>query len=145
MDQIERNILHSAYMKTIFVIGDGQNFFEVSPLEVNQSFLKFLHDSGILSWAVITSDNPFSKPLSVEKNNERRKNLEIELLENGYKLLPALGRDPEGQLDPEYGYFIHNLSLKDALKIGKDYGQNAILFGEETAKSKIVWVEPETT
>ncbi len=75
LDQIERNILHSAYMKTIFVIGDGKNSFEVSPLEVNQSFLKFLQDSGILSWAVITSDNPFSKLLSVEKNNERRKNL----------------------------------------------------------------------
>ena len=104
-------------------------------------------DNNIRTIAILTSENPryddvmsdrekeaydndydLNQPYYGDDNAERRNNLEKHLKVGHYAWFPVKGQY-EGK---ENSYMIYNISLDDALYLGKKYGQQSIIFIDGT-------------
>lgn len=93
--------------------------------------------SSAMSWgknlktmAILTSENPRYQVYSYgknETNNDRREELEKDLKLGHYAWFPVKGQY-EGN---ENSYIIYNISLDNALYLGKKFGQESIIFIDE--------------
>ena len=95
--------------------------------KVNAELNSFLKEHNFTSWCFITAWNPFSKALTLDKNNELNALLEADLKE--YNIYPAEGKDTLGDWPPEISFFVGNISREQAIFLGEKYEQNAIVFG----------------
>ena len=81
------------------------------------------------AFTLVTAQNPQSTPLSDEENRERNEGLEQYLLKKNYNYGPSLGKSTDGSWEEE-GFTVFDLSLGDALELGEQFGQHAIVYGE---------------
>lgn len=92
----------------------------------------------IRTFAVITWENPLSKKVSDEQNKGANKKLKDLLKSGNYSFRHIKGR----YKDFENPFFINNISLDYAKRIGFEYGgkykQDSILFGEKYEKDNKV-------
>ena len=93
----------------------------------NAELNSFLKEHNFTSWCFITAWNPFSKALTLDKNNELNALLEADLKD--YNIYPAEGKDTLGDWPPEISFFVGNISREQAIFLGEKYEQNAIVFG----------------
>jgi hypothetical protein len=79
------------------------------------------------SFAIITAENPMAQKLSDVENKELNDKLENNLLSGryGYKKI----RGKYGNI--ENPFFINRISKEDALRLGKEYNQESIVYGEK--------------
>ncbi|MBT3936957.1 MAG: DUF3293 domain-containing protein [Candidatus Marinimicrobia bacterium] len=55
-----------------------------------------------------------------------------------YSYLFGYGKDPNGNWIPEPSFFISGISKSEASRLGKKYGQLAIVYGEINKKSELL-------
>jgi hypothetical protein len=91
------------------------------------------------SYAVITAHNPYSQKLSCEENKGRHEQLEKILQERGLEHHFSTGESPDGSWIEE-GFIIFDISLDDALAIGKQFEQHAIVYGQGN-RAALAWCE----
>jgi hypothetical protein len=90
-------------------------------------------------YSIITAHNPYSQKLSKEENEQRHKELENILQERKLEHHPSTGESPDGSWSEE-GFIIFDISLEDALAIGKRFEQHAILYGQGN-RAALAWCE----
>jgi Protein of unknown function (DUF3293) len=90
-------------------------------------------------YSIITAHNPYSQQLSAQENDQRHKQLESILQERGLEHSPSTGQSPDGSWCEE-GFIIFDISLEDALAIGKHFEQHAILYGQGN-RTALAWCE----
>jgi hypothetical protein len=81
------------------------------------------------SWAFITAYNPYSEKRSADENQRRHRHLVERVTERGLTSFPTQGVDDDGTWPTERGLFIVDMSRDDALALGRELEQNAILVG----------------
>lgn len=147
---MERNQLTIAYLTTRYSVTTGTGSFQISPLSDNPELRKYCAAEGIKTWALITPMNPGSKTLPPVLNAERVLRLKNELKESGFVFLDSESELPEGtqavvgEPESERGFFIQNIYPWEAVKIGHDYGKNAILVGRGDGQAELVWTDHES-
>jgi len=143
MRQLQRNQLMVAYLKTRFDV--PELYLSITPMQDNPKFREFLEAENIRTWAVITSDNPFSEVLSDKENEERRFELHKKLKARKYTFHQCFGVGEDPSWKPEEGYFIPNISKIGAETIGKQFGQNAIVWGDNIrGDAEILWLKHQS-
>jgi Protein of unknown function (DUF3293) len=90
-------------------------------------------------YAIITAHNPYSQKLSRGENEGRHEQLEKILQERGLEQSPSTGQSPDGSWREE-GFIIFDISLEDALDIGKQFEQHAIVYGQGN-RVALAWCE----
>jgi hypothetical protein len=90
-------------------------------------------------YAIITAHNPYSQKLSKEENDQRHEQLEKILQERGFEHHLSTGESPDGSWIEE-GFIIFDISLDDALTIGKRFEQHAIVYGQGN-RAALAWCE----
>ena len=139
MRVLEKNRLTFSYLNSRYSVELKPGKIWVSPLDENIDFKDFLLQEKITSWSMLTSDNPYSTPVSDEANRNKRQEL-ISLLESkGLKYWSSIAIANDKSWGPESGYFIANISREAALKIARDFQQNAIVTGGSDGLAEIVW------
>ncbi len=108
---------------------------------INKDFDLWLADQLVEQYTFLTAWNPFSRELSLEENRRRNELLEKELQVSSTRVLPAVGVG-EGNWPPEVSFCALNLSLEDALRLGRQFGQNALVF-TRTGRTPELWWLPE--
>jgi hypothetical protein len=90
---------------------------------------------------VITADNPGSRRLSPTENEVRRELLGRHLAALDLYCLPAENLALAGDWPTEQGFFVTGASLDRplALALGRQMGQNAVLFGEVGNLAELLW------
>lgn len=86
-------------------------------------------DSNIKTMAILTSENPrydVTSDGNNTTNDDRRENLEKDLKLGHYAWFPVKGHY-EGK---ENSYIVYNISLDNALYLGRKFGQESIIFIE---------------
>ena len=120
------NTLLEAYKNTKYIVFEPTLTIEIGKFKQDVDKLLLKHNSN--EWAFITAYNPYSRVLTEEENK---------VLHNKLKELTAkyvtfeghgVGQDPTWE--PELSLFIIGISKGDASKIGKEFEQNAIVYGE---------------
>lgn len=93
---------------------------------------------GATSSTLITACNPHGKLLDKQTNTARQQALAADLTQHGFDHLPAIGLDPTGQWPGEASFLVFNLPLKEAMTLGRELGQNAILWADADAIPRLV-------
>ncbi len=86
------------------------------------------------SWAFVSAENPGSRQSG--DNAERHGRL-VERLK-GFECYSGLGIPDEGDWPPEKSLLVSGISEQEAIKIGREFGQNAILCGDRSTPARLV-------
>lgn len=121
----------SAYVETVYTAGGISWVFssEDSGLELY----------GGRTFALITAANPRSEPWSDADNAGRNAAMQLEIAAHGWAFEGSIGSSPIGDWR-EHGFLIWDAPLEEVLKLGRDYGQNAVCYGSSD-RVALVWCD----
>lgn len=132
--------LNQAYLATNFNVLVEHEIFTLKINKPNTYFDNWCQVNNVKSWAFITAYNPYSEELNLEENIALNSNLETEIVLKGYNYSNAVGVPDDENWESEASFFIHNISLDQAIVLGNNYKQNAIVFGLNTKLPELVWL-----
>ena len=101
--------------------------FCIKVQEENHSLFDFLRNNKYQSWAFITAWNPYSEEKSLEENTRQNTLLEKEIIKDSFDYFLAEGRLGDWA---EKSFFVLGISREEVVLLGKEFGQNAVLFGD---------------
>jgi hypothetical protein len=127
---IEAHFL-SAYLNTTYRVFFPEEAVDIRIGECQSRLDELL---GGQSWAFISAENPGSIPV---KDNADRHGKLVERLK-GRDSHPGLGIPDEGDWPPEKSLLVCGISEQEAIRIGRQFGQNAILCGEPGKPARLV-------
>jgi len=102
----------------------------------NKELFNFIKENYISSWCFITAWNPYSKELSNDENILLNNSLEKDLKD--YKIYAGQGQGTIGDWPPEPSFFVVNINEEDAMTLGIKYKQNAIVYGNNYGRAKLI-------
>jgi len=130
MDDNSRNIdqqLRDAYLATIYEVKHLGLQLQIG--EENRDLEEFLIDNNVFSWAFISAWNPFSQLLPPSENEKRHTDL-IDFSKNKqWVFAEGFGVPPNKGWTAEKSLFILDISKIEAIDLGKQFDQNAIVVG----------------
>lgn len=121
--------LHEAYCHTTFYAETPRGRLALRINQFDAQLDQLLLDHACESWAYITAYNPRSVLLSPEENHHRQANLENELRMGGWACFPGEGVGGSGNWSPEPSVLVLGIDEATAHRLGKAFGQNAIVVG----------------
>ena|SRR5437773_5251264 len=122
--------LFDAYRRTTFIAytPKGRLYLRVGQRCVELDDL--LTDHGVTTWAYVTAFNPGSVRLRGQENSTRQRGLERSVAALGFASYPGEGVGDDGRWQPEPSLLILGIGRNDALRLGQEYGQLAVVYGE---------------
>jgi Protein of unknown function (DUF3293) len=97
-----------------------------------------LTDHGVSTWAYVTAFNPGSIRLRDEENTARQHELEGVVASLGVPSYSGEGVVDDGQWPPEPSLLILGIGRGDAVRLGRQYGQLAVVCGELAREADLV-------
>ena len=90
------------------------------------------------SWAYITAHNPKSQLLKPEDNTLRNRRLLSRIRGSGHPVFEGRGIGSDPDWLPEHSYLILGIPRTDAILLGAEFGQNAIVVGRSGQVAELV-------
>lgn len=81
------------------------------------------------SWAFITAYNPYSVMQNADVNTLLNTQLENYLSEKRYVFFKGMGVGDDDSWEPEASFMVLDIRKEDAIKLGRQFKQNAIVVG----------------
>lgn len=103
----------------------------------NETLDGLLRQSKAATWAFVTAFNPRSEQLTEQENAERNAALQKILEENNFRFLAGRGEGAGWQ--PEASFFILDIDRAAAIRLGKQFEQNAVVTGQIGKSPELVW------
>ena len=129
------------YEQTRFCVSDEPRpQFCFTASSKNRELDRLLERHAVDRWAFITAWNPASVALPREENDRRQEELRLRLSE--YIVIPGegVGRDPSWQ--PEPSLMILGIPRKEAVRLGRKFGQLAIVAGHKGFPARLLPCSP---
>ncbi len=101
----------------------------------------FLMDNNAFYWAFVSAWNPHSVLLNRLENEGRHQALMQNLIEARYTFCEGFGESHDDAWPPERSLLILDIPRIDAMRLGRRYQQNAILYGALNKPAELVWLE----
>ena len=106
--------------------------------EVSVELANLMITKAFCKAAFITAFNPFREILSADENDLRHKLLVEKINRLGLAAYDGFGSDESGEWPAEKSLLILDIKMSEAIKLVKDFGQNAILWIEEDAIPRLI-------
>lgn len=120
--------LDSAYRETDFIVRvDVTAPLHIRVGQQHPRLDALLENHDERTWCYITADNPGSKCLAAHENEERYERLNESVNRSGYRYFSGEGVGA-GDWPPEKSLLVIGVSLESSLRLGKEFGQRAIVF-----------------
>ena len=132
--------LQTAYEQAVYEVYDGKNTIELSIGEHCPELDRII-PTEYSSWALITAYNPYSQYLSEGENRQRHQKLLDRLSDLQLTSLAAVGKDRKNIWTAEPSLLIFGLNRHDAIAIGREFQQNAIVYGELHQPVELLWID----
>ncbi|MEI2768442.1 MAG: DUF3293 domain-containing protein [Nitrosomonas sp.] len=87
---------------------------------------------------IVTAYNPYSQLNNENENCLANELLRSFLVRNDYRFLESLNVDPTQTWPPEKSFFVFDLGLHAAQSIGRQFGQNAIVWVDHGAIARLI-------
>jgi hypothetical protein len=129
--------LQAAYAETEFRV-DGPSSFVLRIGHPSEQLALAHVQQQVSCSAYLTACNPRSAPLSDTDNQQRQLALAAELTRRGLYFLPGVGQHPYNGWPGEPSYLVFGLSLEEAMALGRDWEQNAIVWAGEDAVPQLI-------
>ena len=115
-----------------FLIRCGERSPEVAAL---------LTDEPVGQWAFVTAENPGSVRLDRRANAERMRQLRAAVEALGFRHYPGRGEGIGGDWPAEESLLIVGVPEAEAVALGRQFGQLAILTGSRHEPARLVWLD----
>jgi hypothetical protein len=137
--QIDKdNSLFSAYMAAHYKVTGTPTPFVLRVGEKSTELASVHLANGVNCSAFITAWNPRSVSQSENINRAAQDRLETELAAMGLTLLAGFGEDPSGAWPGEPSVLVLGSSRSEAERVGRAFGQLAIVWSGESAIPELV-------
>jgi hypothetical protein len=130
--------LKGEYEKTKFNVFEPLLTIEIG--KHNADLDNLLLKNNKTEWAYITPCNPKSKVLTEKENNQRFNELKEKLFDYIFFEGEGVGTDPNWK--PERSFLILGITQKQAIVIGNEYEQNAIVYGRKSQLPELLILRP---
>ncbi len=130
-----------AYRQTTYVAATPRGELRIRIGEHHPKLDKLLAEHDAETWAYITAWNPKSEPLTEQENQARQEELEEELRDAGYAFFRGQGEADNGEWPPEDSVLVAGISREEAVRYGRSYRQNAIVYGRRGEAAELVSCE----
>ena len=132
--------LQIAYQQAIYQVYDRDCTIQLQIGKSNSQLNSLLQKYNTSTWALITAANPYSQCLSEAENQQRHELITEYLKYFNFTTIDAVGKDEAGAWTPEQSLFILNINLCDAIAIGREFQQNAIVYGKSNKAPQLIWL-----
>ena len=126
-----------AYSETEYGV-DGPCSFVLRIGQPSEELARVQSEHEVSCSAYITACNPRSARLSDADNHQRQLALAAELTRRGLYFLPGVGQHPTNGWPGEPSYLVFGLSLEEAMALGGEWEQNAIVWAGEDAVPQLI-------
>lgn len=133
---IDQRLLQ-AYLHTTYQVDFPDIKIKIG--EPNPDLNALLVSSQTESWAFITAWNPKSSLLSTKENDWRHQKLVRIVKNTGYPHFEGKGIGKDSDWPPEISLLILGISKMEALELGREFRQNAIVFGEKSQVPALIF------
>jgi hypothetical protein len=121
--------LFEAYKNTTYRVYLPLGEIDIRIGVMNPLLQELLLSNNMASWAFITACNPYSVMQNEDVNTLLNTQLERYLLEKQYLFFKGMGVGADDLWEPEASFMVLNIRKEDAIKLGKQFKQNAIVAG----------------
>ena len=128
-----------AYLDTVYRVSGRSAVIDLRIGARSAALDRLLHRLGVRDWVFVTAWNPFSRAQPAWRNHARQARLARGL--RGIRIcMPGLGlpRDPRWQ--PEHSLFAAPVSAGRARRLGRRFGQNAVVAGRRGHAPALIWM-----
>jgi hypothetical protein len=132
------NALLDAYRRTTFVADTSSGRLSIRVGQHCAELDTLLAVHGVTNWAYVTAFNPGSVPLSVEENAARQRRLESAVAELGLVSYPGQGVSDNSRWPPEQSLLILGITRLATNKLGSEFGQLAVVYGEKGHEAELL-------
>jgi hypothetical protein len=122
--------LFAAYRNTSFFATTPSGRLCLRVGDISRELDGLLVARGARTWAYVTAFNPGSIPLSSAENELRHERLVREMERCGYTAFAGEGVGDDGQWPPERSLLILGIARDEAIRLGHEFGQRAVVYGE---------------
>lgn len=128
----------SAYLETTYVaaVGEGERSIRVGQDEPWLEALLSAHHC--TSWCFVTAWNPASTQMTEAQNDARNALLEGELRSAGHPMFEGHGRGSDERWPAEASFLVLGIGRAEATDLGRQHGQNAVVFGEAGGHAELI-------
>ena len=130
-------LLIKAYQAANYYVRSAQPF-TLQIGKVSDGVIDLCRRYGLSSATFITAYNPFGEVLTDKENQQRNKQLKLEVNALDLPLIKGFGQDKLGEWGQEDSFLIFGLDLETAKAIGIKYEQNAIVWCGEDAIPRLM-------
>ena len=130
--------LWQAYKQTAFHVHGCEPEFCIRIGSHHEQLDRLQLEHNCDAWSYITASNPASELLSNEENAKRRRELEALLQLQGYVFYGGEGVGSDPEWPAEASFLILGISREDAMHLGRQFGQNAIVCGTRGKAAELV-------
>lgn len=136
--------LLAAYCRTEYRVELPNRKFSIRLGSCCSELDELLAETGRSEWTIITAENPRSRQLSESENAGRRNQLRQRLCETGdWEFFPSVAICPRSEWPPEHGQLVVGIAEDDALLLGREFDQHAILWGRVGHRASLRVTAPE--
>lgn len=136
MKKIE-NPLIEAYENTNYhVFYDEEIIINIG--KKNTDLNQLFKEKNLISASIITAYNPFSEIMTDKQNVSVQLQLKKTLKDSNLFYLNAIGKDPNNKWKGEASFFIENISRENAIKLGRKFNQNAIVWIDQNLIPELI-------
>ena len=121
--------LFGAYKNTTYRVYLPLGEIDIRIGVMNPLLQELLFRNNSESWAFITACNPYSVMQNEDVNTLLNTQLELYLLEKRYVFFKGMGVGDDDSWEPEASFMVLDIRKEDAVKLGKQFKQNAIVVG----------------
>lgn len=131
------NELIEAYRNTRFIVFSPAITITIG--ETSKVLEELLLKKGVTEWAFITSVNPYSKQLTDKENDKLFDDLKEDV--KNYPNFMGEGVGADTRWKPEISLLVLGISRTEAERIGRKYGQNAIVLGSVGNEAELILLQ----
>lgn len=132
--------LGQAYRSTAYRLHLGGVSLDIFPGCPSPRLAHWLCRQGARRFALITACNPSSCLLDVAENAARQARLAARLSALGLRFLPACNGPEAADWSPEPSFLVLDAPLALLLRLGRSFGQNALVAGRRGGRPRLVWL-----
>src|SRR5437867_13072483 len=130
--------LLEAYRRTTFVADTRKGRMRLRVGQHCSELDALLAGHGVATWAYVTASNPGSVPLTAEENTALQHRLGGSVAELGLVSYPGEGIGDDGRWPPEPSLLILGIGRDGAKRLGREFGQLAIVYGETQREAELL-------
>ena len=121
--------LFEAYKNTTYLVYSPIGEIDIRIGVMNPLLQQLLLNNSSESWVFITAYNPYSVMQDAGVNTILNTQLEDYLSGKRYLFFKGIGVGDDKSWEPESSFMVLNIRKEDAVKLGKQFKQNAIVTG----------------